>query len=177
MQLFVVTLFAIVVAAYVSAVVRGADTARRQWGTTVEVLVATGSLHEGDVITVANSHMVSVPFALVARDALRSAQLGVHVVRSVAENQMLTSLDINESSSEVPAGWKIVAFPTDVMAPQLHVGDRVDIVAMGTTVVSDAIVVTASTSEHGNEIAVPSDAAAAVAGAIGNGDASVVTAR
>jgi len=51
------------------------------------------------------------------------------------------------------------------VTPELHSGDRVDVIASGMTIAHNVIVTVSPTSERGAEVAVPSDVAALVAGA------------
>lgn len=176
LQLFAVTIASITIALYVVSLARHADNARTQWGDTVKVLVASSALSNGDLISASNTHLARVPSTLAVQGALRGNNEGVRITRAVGVNAILTALDVAAESANVPAGWRIVAFPTDLVTPELHSGDRVDVVALGVTIAHDAIVVSSSTQDRGAEIAVPLGVAATVAGAAANGDASLVSA-
>lgn len=177
MQLFFVTLASFAISFYVVTLARHAQQSRNQWGDTTEVLLALQQLNNGDLLSDSNTRLVTVPRQLVAAGSLRSLASGVHVVRAVGANAIVTNLDIEASAGDTPLGWRVVAFPVDLVTPELHAGDRVDVIASGTTIAHDVIVTVSPTSERGAEVAVPSDVAALVAGAAANGDASLVIAN
>lgn len=81
---------------------------------------------------------------------------------------------MGNGDTTLPNGWRIVAFPADVIIPDLAIGNIVDVVTAGAVIAADAVVMTPATQERGVEIAVPADLAATVAAAINNGDTSLV---
>ena len=75
---------------------------------------------------------------------------------------------------EVPADWRVVALPRDMIVPQMEPGDRVDVVAQAEVIALDAVVVSAPTDTEGLVVAVPPAAAATVATSAQTGDVSVI---
>jgi hypothetical protein len=177
MQLFFVTLAAFAIALYVVTLERHAQQARNQWGDSTQVVLALHQLNDGDLLSDSNTRLVTFPRSLVALGALNSVVPGTHVVRAVGANAIVTNLDTEASTSAIPLGWRVVAFPLDLVTPELHAGDHVDVIASGTTIAHDVVVTVSPTNDRGAEIAVPSDVAALVAGAAANGDASLVIAN
>lgn len=76
--------------------------------------------------------------------------------------------------ADVPADWRVVALPRDVIAPRTKPGDRIDVVAQAQVIAADAVVVAPATGDEGIVVAVPLASAAAVATSAQNGDVSVV---
>lgn len=78
------------------------------------------------------------------------------------------------AGAEIPADWRVVALPRDVIAPRMTPGDRVDVVSQSRVIAGDAVVVNPPTDTDGVVVAVPPGAAAIVATSAQNGDVSVV---
>lgn len=76
--------------------------------------------------------------------------------------------------ADVPADWRVVALPRDVIAPRMTPGDRVDVVAQAQVIAADAVVVAPAAGDDGIVVAVPPASAAAVATSAQNGEVSVV---
>ena len=74
----------------------------------------------------------------------------------------------------VPADWRVVALPRDMVAPQVRPGDVVDLVSQSVLMAGRAVVVSAATTDNGVNVAVPPDAAPTVATAAQSGDISLL---
>ena len=81
-----VAALAALLAAIVHAQTAQLDDARRAWGRTLPVLVATGPLKPGDTI---EAHTVDVPVALVPTDALQALPDGARLRQRVAGGDSL----------------------------------------------------------------------------------------
>jgi hypothetical protein len=79
------------------------------------------------------------------------------------------------ASQTIPAGWRGVAMPRDVVAPQVGAGDTVDVVADGRLLAAGAVVVSAATDTDGPVVAVPAEVAPVVASAAQTGASGLVT--
>ncbi len=80
-----------------------------------------------------------------------------------------------DTRPSIPDGWRGVAMPRDVVAPQVGAGDTVDVVADGRVLAAGAVVVTAATDTVGPVVAVPAAVAPAVASAAQVGATGLVT--
>ncbi len=148
---------------------------RARWGSVSPALVATTDIIPGTVLTKANTARLQAPQHLVPRTALDALRLGMTASRQILTSSIITAIDITSGDEiTLPDGWRIVAFPSDLIIPELEKGNFVDVVTAGAVIVADAIVTTPVTKERGVEIAVPADIAATVAAAINNGDTSLV---
>lgn len=74
----------------------------------------------------------------------------------------------------VPAGWRIVALPRDLITPDVAPGDVVDVVSQSVVIAAQAVIVTPPTDTTGATVSVAPADAATVATAAQNGDISVV---
>jgi hypothetical protein len=79
------------------------------------------------------------------------------------------------ASEAIPAGWRGVAMPRDVVAPQVGAGDTVDVVADGRLLAAGAVIISAGTETEGPVVAVPAEVAPAVASAAQTGASGLVT--
>lgn len=75
----------------------------------------------------------------------------------------------------IPAGWRGVAMPRDVVAPQVGAGDTVDVVADGRLLAAGAVVISAGSDTSGPVVAVPAEVAPVVASAAQTGASGLVT--
>ena len=118
---------------------------------------------------------MQAPQQFIARGAVTTLLVGMTTSRQLLSSSIITTLDLaSNANTTLPNGWRIVAFPADVIIPELAIGDIVDVVTAGLVIAADARVMTPATHERGVEIAVPADLAAIVAAAINNGDTSLV---
>ncbi|MSO59898.1 MAG: hypothetical protein EXQ63_06190 [Ilumatobacteraceae bacterium] len=146
-----------------------------RWGALSRALVATADIAPGSMLTQANTASLQAPQHLVPQTALNALRVGMTTSRQILASSIITALDIvGNGDTTLPNGWRIVAFPADVIIPDLAIGNIVDVVTAGAVIAADAVVMTPATQERGVEIAVPADLAATVAAAINNGDTSLV---
>jgi Flp pilus assembly protein CpaB len=116
-----------------------ADAARNQWVDTRMVVVTTGDLDTGRVISAADLRTVELPLAAIPPDAtgLSPADLvGATVNRpmyagEVVVDQRLGPAGLSAVAARVPSGYRAVAVPTGSAVPPLSVGDRVDLLTVG----------------------------------------------
>jgi len=141
-----------------------ADAARRAWSDTVEVWVADQPLGAGDPVSADGATVAAV---MVPEGALPGGRPPTgRVVRRVAAGAVLTDLDVTHddpSTALIPDGWRGVAV-VEVTPSGASVGDRVDVVADGVVIASDAVVAdTGVDPGTGVLLAVPADVAPLVA--------------
>lgn len=168
----VVAAAAIAVAASALSLVEQVERRRDAWGTTTRVLVTTGDAEPGDPLG-AVAAWSELPLAVVPPDALLErtgdsrdgSRLDATVRQRLGPGEVVTAHDVAPGTGPqalVPAGWLAVPLAEAVDSTAV-VGDEV-VVAGGGAVLSDEGVVV----HHGDGVvlvAVPADAAAAVAGA------------
>lgn len=156
----------------------GANRARERWSATADVIATAQWTEPGAPLTAENTRVVTVPVALLPDDVLTSLPASASYRLGLAPNTPLTESMISGASPAdlVPQGWRVVAMAPDVSTPAVAPGDTVDVVSSDQTLVAGAIVTAAATETTGPSIAVPQEAAAIVATAARNGDASLVLA-
>lgn len=170
-QLIVVLAVSLVIAAVVAESVMSTRRARERWTSNVTVVVLTSSVRAGERLTVNNTTIVSVPRALLADDALRTLPPGTHTRIALSANTALTA-SVTVPAPEavvIPAGWRVVALPTDVATPVVHSGDRVDLIVGNVVASVNSVVVSLSPLT----VAVPSTLAPTIASAARLGEVSV----
>ena len=79
------------------------------------------------------------------------------------------------ADESIPVGWRGVAMPRDVVAPQVGAGDTVDVVADGRLLAAGAVVISAGSDTSGPVVAVPAEVAPVVASAAQTGASGLVT--
>jgi hypothetical protein len=164
-----------VCAVFVLMSLLSATRTREQWTQSRQVVVATVDLIPGDVLTANNTHLISLPHAVVSSDALEELPDHASVRLALRSHTVLTTsliTTLNEVAT-IPAGWRIVALPTSLSTPPLVVGDAVEIVG-GTTVIASSGLVA---SLDPLTVAVPSEVSAIVAAAARLGEISIVLSR
>ncbi len=120
--------------------------ARNKWASQHSVLVTTSPLQPGDSLTMQNTRVISLPLALTPADAHTSLPRHRHTRIALEANTPLTR-SVTVPSSEavaVPDGWRVVALPPDIPVPQVHIGDRVDVVSSVNVIASNCIVMATS---------------------------------
>jgi hypothetical protein len=139
---------------------RGVDEARRSWGETTEVWVATAAAAPGEPLSLERR---SYPVAVVPPGAVRSSPAGAVASRNVELGEVIVASDVNPGgvAGLVPPGSVAIAVPT--RAPQLRIGDGVAAFASGERL-ADGIVV--DVTEEQVVLAIPSGAASALALAV-----------
>jgi Flp pilus assembly protein CpaB len=131
-----VAVLALVTGLVVAALVRSGDAARRDWGTTRPVAVATRDLAAGDVLASDDVAVRDLPRALVPGAALRAAPAGAVVRQPVVAGEALVGDrlapdGLQGAAALVPAGHRAVAVPIGPAgAPPVGPGDLVDVLAV-----------------------------------------------
>lgn len=174
-QLVLVVTVALVIGILVVHNAFGVHTARQKWASLRPVVIATRLIRAGDEITEDNTSRVTLPEAITAADALRVVTPGSRAVITLTERTPITESMVDATSTRpaIPPGWRGVALPADLVAPTVVAGDRVDIVAAGSIVTTDALVLSVATDGQ-LTVAVPTDAAATVATAARLGEVSLI---
>jgi len=151
---------------------------RHQWASNHIVLVTRGHIAMGEELTSANTTRVELPMAIIAADALTTIPRNARVRIAVENRTALTTslISVNGERIALPTGWRGIALPTDLMAPQVRAGDHVDVISADLVVAANALVIEVST-RNGVTIGVPAESAAIVATAVRAGDASLVIAN
>ncbi len=120
--------------------------ARNTWTTQRSVLVTTTPLQSGDTLTKHNTRLISLPLALIPADAYTSLPRHRHSRIALDVNTPLTR-SVTVPSSEavvVPDGWRVVALPSDIPVPRVHIGDQVDVVSSVNVIAANCIVMATS---------------------------------
>lgn len=155
-------------------------------GLTTPVLIATSSIKPGDIITTQLFSLRALPRAAVAPTALHDLQLGLVAQQPISIGELLTTTNTGTSTSkqlQLPIGFRSVAIVPPAALPPIQVGDHVDIIANGTVLAADVLVLSLmenTTSAFtgviviGVIVAVPAELSAAVASAAAIGDATLV---
>jgi Flp pilus assembly protein CpaB len=142
-QVVTIVVISVLTAGFVAESVAATRRERNSWSTSATVLVVTAPVHAGDELTADNTTTVALPEALIAVDALRTLTPNTRSRIALAANTPLTrSLTIPSSDAVViPNGWRVVALPTDVALPTLHIGDVVDVIVGDSVAATDCVVV------------------------------------
>jgi hypothetical protein len=163
-----VLLLAVAVGTVIASMAASVDAARRAWGDTRPVLVATVALAPGDALAGA-TEVREHPGPMTPEAALDAAPEGAVARQHIAVGEVLVAADVAPTAapqSLIPAGWSAVAV-TEPVPTGAMVGDRVGAVAAGVVLTSDGLVVGRATDAV--LVAVPDDAAPAVAMAASSG--------
>lgn len=148
------------------------DHARRAWGETRTVWVATGALTPGEVIV---SGRRNFPAAVVVAGAATTDPTGRVAVQRVDEGEVIMVNDIGTGPLDLlPIDWHGVAIARDELSVGAAPGDRVSVVAAGVVLVDEAVVI--AVDDLSLTIGVPAVDAAAVANAA-HDRAAVLTLR
>ena len=176
-QLFALIAASFVVAAVITSAVQSARHHQHQWSSNTFVLVAASPIAANELVTAANTQRVELPLAVVATDALRTIPAGARLRISLGASTPITAsmIAVDGSRIDIPDGWRGVALPADLIAPQVASGDRVDVIAADQVIAPNALVIEVS-QEQGITIAVPAESAAVVATATRTGEAGIVLA-
>jgi hypothetical protein len=125
----------------VAATVGEVDRQRQSWGETAPVVVASEAVAPGQPFG-GNTHLVSMPVAMIPQSALRALPIGV-ARQHVAVGEVVVSNDVSLASGPaalLPDGW--LAITVEATHPQLFtIGDRAAIFAFGQLIVDDAVVI------------------------------------
>ena len=176
-QFFALVGTCFLVACVVTYALQSARHHQRQWASNTFVLVASSSIAANETLTKKNTRLVEVPLAVVADDALRTIPTGARLRTALRTATPITAsmISVDGARIDLPDGWRGVALPADLIAPQVASGDRVDVIAADQVIAPNALVIEVSPSQ-GITIAVPAESAAVVATATRTGIAGIVLA-
>ena len=176
-QLIAVLVVSVVIGFLVARTVHSTRATHQQWASQVSILVTSRNVAAGESITNANTHRVALPLAIQPPDALTKIPTNARLRIALSSRTALsTSMIVRDNARiQIPSGWRGVAMPTDLVAPTVIAGDHVDVVSADAVIAAAALVIEVSPS-NGITIAVPAEAAAIVATASRNGEASLVLA-
>jgi Flp pilus assembly protein CpaB len=184
LRLALVGAAALAVGAQVAALSSAAESQRRAWGATTEVVVARTDIATGEVIDPGNAVVVAHPRALVPEGAAttlggdRRAATPIWAGELVLEAR-LAPAGLSAVAARLPPGTRAVAIPVEPgTTPPIAVDDRVDVlVALAPDATGGgppgfalaAAVVVVDVSDAAVTVALPADAAPKVAVALGQG--------
>jgi hypothetical protein len=174
-QLVAVVALSLVTTALITHALRSANMHQKRWASHRTILVVTSAIQEGDAFTAQNTRRLDLPLAITPDDALENIAAGDTARFALQPNTALTAAMVSSAQETVtvPAGWRIVALPTDMPSPPLQLRDSVDVVAGQAVIAAGVIVV----SLQPLTIAVPAEVAASVASVAQLGEASLISAR
>ena len=135
-----------------SAVQSDAERARRAWGASSTVAVATDAARAGEPLRAA---LRDYPLAVLPADALTEAPPEAVAARDIAAGAVLVPFDVL-STDDIPADWVVLAVPSQD-APAFTRGQRAAAFAAGVRTCDG--IVDATTDDH-VEVAVPASCAA-----------------
>jgi Flp pilus assembly protein CpaB len=174
-QLAFVVITSVMIGLFVAHHALGVRSLRHRWASHVPVLVADRTIRSGDEITADNTRLVDLPQAITAADVLHAVAPGSRAVITLSEHTPITAAMIDSGTARlaVPPGWRGVTLPADLAAPMVSAGDRVDVVAAGSIVAIDALVLSVDADQR-IIVAVPTASAATVATAARMGEVSLI---
>jgi hypothetical protein len=149
------------------------DDARRQWGATREVVVATADLAPGEALA-GHVEMRRRPGPMIPNGALTTFEPAIRARQHVSTGEILVRPDVAATGSPqdmIPAGWAAVAV-AEAVPSGAHVGDTVSAASGGVVLAEQGIVV-----GRGGEVvllAVPAAEAAQVAAASATGELALL---
>ena len=149
--------------------VAGIDDARRAWGETRTVLVASTDLGPGDALA-GRTELRPRPVPMVPEDAIDRATPDAVARQHVAAGEVLVGVDVASGTlpaALIPDGWQGVPV-AEAVPSGVAVGDRVAVASTGAVLAADGVVV--GLTESGPIVAVPSDVAPSVAHAAASGE-------
>ena len=174
-QLVFVVSVSLIVGVITGVMSHQATREKRQWASQVSVLVSTRALRAGESLTLANTHQVDLPEAIIADDAIADIPANATTRIGVAANTplSLSLISSDDARLQLPEGWKGVALPVNLITPPVQVGDTVDVVARDVVIASGALVALIDPG-LGITLAVPGEQAAMVATAAHSGEIGIV---
>ncbi len=139
---------------------RRVDAARRSWGATRAVWVASAAAAPGHPLV---TERREYPVAVVPASAVTSSPAGSAARQPVEVGEVIVAADVDATGTAglIPSGSVAIAVAT--ASPQLHTGDGVAVFANGVRL-ADGMVV--ATGDEQVLVAVPASAAAAFAVAV-----------
>ena len=141
---------------------------RDSWGHATTVLVATRDVAAGEALDGAFASR-DVPTAIVPPSALTAMPSGATATQRLSVGEMIVGVDVGAERGAlalVPSGWLAIDIPrtdepTDTARPLFEVGASAVVLADGSIIADDAVVV--AVAVDGLAVAVPRDVAARVA--------------
>ena len=158
------------------AVAHGAarvDDARRSWGTSRDVLVATVDIAPGDDLAT-RTEVRARPLPVVPDATIGSVPAGATARQHIAAGEAVVAVDVAPTAGPqalIPSGSVAVAV-AEAVPSGAAVGDRVVVVAGGVVLADAAVVVGLDAGTV--LVAVPRDEAALVAQAAASGDLALL---
>jgi Flp pilus assembly protein CpaB len=149
------------------------DDARRRWGETQQVAVATADLDPGDPLS-GHVELRSRPAPMIPAGAVTLLVDGGRARQHVRAGEILVAPDVTPTAAPqalIPPGWSAVAV-AEAVPSGAAVGDDVAAASGGVVVAREGIVV--GQRDEAVLVAVPDDDAAAVAAASAAGDVSLL---
>ena len=155
-----ISVVAAAVALGAARAVEGVDAARRSWGRQQTVWVASSAIEPGEPI---RSAPRPIPSAVVPADAVGAVPASALARQHLGPGEIITNADVNTRGTAglVPDGWVAFALPPAV--GQFGVGDHLSVYAAGQLASAGLVV---GDTDAALMVAVPSDAAAAIATAL-----------
>lgn len=174
----VVIAIALIIGMFCTHFIMSAHDSKKKWSAYQTVLVTKSNVRAGELLTANNTTRVQVPSVFVPQQSLAAVPRNGTARVALSPNTIVSvGLTLSDDTSiAIPEGWRGVAMPSDLPAPPLSPGDVVDVVSTDLTIASGALVIGVS-STSGITIAVPAEAAPAVATAFRVGEASLVLAK
>lgn len=172
----IATALALAALAAVARAGADADARAAAWGRTVDVLVVVGDHRAGDALLPADVVRRSMPRSLSPTDVLTTLPAHARLAADVGDREILVRTRLAATGSSrlaalVPPGHRAVAIARPDAAIDLAVGDRVDLVALGSdghagAIAPDASVVAVSRTAvtvtvESSEVGAVAEAAAA----------------
>jgi hypothetical protein len=149
------------------------EQARRAWGATREVVVATEDLVPGEPLS-GHVDVRSRPAPAVADAAVTSVPPGAMARQHVAAGETLVEADIAPAGGPqalIPTGWAAIAV-AEAVPVGAAIGDRVTLVGGGVVLAAEGLVVGQATDAL--LVAVPADEAPPVADASSAGELALL---
>jgi hypothetical protein len=149
------------------------DDARRQWGATRDVVVATADLAPGDPLA-GRVELSSRPGPMIPSGAVTTVEPTARARQHVSTGEILVRPDIAAAGSPqdlIPAGWTAVAV-AEAVPSGAHVGDAVSAASGGAVLAEHGVVV--GRSAEVVLVAVPTAEAAQVAAASAGGELALL---
>jgi hypothetical protein len=168
-----VAVLAAAIGLVVASAIASVDDARRAWGVTRSVVVATADLAPGTALA-GHTEVRPHPLPMVPARALTTVTPDAVVRQHVAAGEVLVDLDVATGHLPValiPPGWHGVPLAEPVPSGAA-VGDHVAAASSGAVLAADGVVVAGGDGTL--VVAVPADEAPAVAAAAAAGDLTLL---
>jgi Flp pilus assembly protein CpaB len=133
LRLALVGALALVVGLSVGDALRQAERAEAAWGVPRMVVVVTGALAPGDLVTDAHTDRLARPAAVVPAGAITVVPDGARVAAAVGAGEILLDRHLAPAgttalTARLPRGTRAIGIPSEPgTTPPLEVGDTVDV--------------------------------------------------